>query len=84
VTSSGAVYLARGRRTCGAGVRIVRYSAADVRAGATGSVIATLPAGRDTFSSFARENPDSTVAVFYDRVRCATNRWNVFKLTDAG
>ena len=82
VTSTGTVYLARGTRACGANVQFVRYSPAEITAGSTGTLIAALAAGRDTFSSFAREDPNSTVSVFYDRVRCSTNRWNVYKLTD--
>lgn len=79
VTSTGTVYAARGGRTCGAFVRIVRFGPADP---AMGTIVAALPSGRDMFFSFARENPDGSTDVFYDRVPCGTSRWDIYKIGD--
>jgi hypothetical protein len=79
VTSTGTVYLARSGRTCGASVRLVRFGPTDP---ATGTIVAALPSGRDMWISFARENADGSTDVFHDRVTCATERWDIYKIAD--
>lgn len=44
--------------------------------------MAQLAAGFDLFFSTIRDNADGSTDVFYDRVRCATRRWDVYKITD--
>jgi hypothetical protein len=60
-------------------VKIVRYGSGDP---VNGTVVADLSSGRDIYRSFVRENADGSVDLFYDRVRCSTGRWDVYKLTD--
>ena len=79
VSADGTVYLARSGPGCGNGIRVVRYGALDP---ANGRVVAQLAAGFDLFFSFSRDNADGSTDVFYDRVRCATRRWDVYKITD--
>jgi hypothetical protein len=84
VTSTGAVYLVRSGPSCGAKVKIVRYDNAHGDP-ALGTVVAALPSGFDTAFAFARENAlDGSVDVFYDRVRCSTGRFDIYKVTDPG
>jgi hypothetical protein len=80
VTPGGVVYLIRSGPACGASVKIVRYDPA--RDGVNGRVVAALPAGKDVFSTYVRENTDGSVNVFHDRVSCRTGRWDVYKVTD--
>jgi hypothetical protein len=79
VTADGTVYLARAGRSCGSNVRLVRFGALDP---STGTVVARLPAGFDLFFTSIRDNLDGSTDVFYDRVRCATDRWDIYKITD--
>jgi hypothetical protein len=69
VTSTGIVYVARSGRNCGSNVRIVRYFGASDTA--KGTVVAQLGSGRDMFGTYARENADGSVDVFYDRLSCS-------------
>jgi hypothetical protein len=81
VTSTGAVYLVRSGPKCGQQVRIVRYDPArsDPQ---LGTIRALLPQGYDIAISHARENPNGSVDVFYDRVNCSTGKFNIIKVTD--
>jgi hypothetical protein len=79
VTSTGTVYLARSGPRCGAVVRFVRYGPGDP---AKGTAVAALSVGKDTGNAYARENPDLTVDVFYDRLTCSTNRTDIYKVND--
>lgn len=82
VTSTGAVYLVRSGPNCGEKVKIVRYDAAHGDP-ALGTVVAALPSGFDIVFAFARENAlDGSVDVFYDRVKCTTGRFDIYKVTD--
>lgn len=81
VTSAGAVYLVRSGPNCGEKVKIVRYDPARSDP-VLGTVVAALPSGFDIAFAFARQNPDTSVDVFYDRVRCSTGRFDVYKVTD--
>jgi hypothetical protein len=80
VASSGVVYLARAGRRCGSNVKLVRFFGPSDPA--TGTVVATLPAGYDVGRTDARENADGSVDVHYDRARCSTGRLDVYKITD--
>ncbi len=80
VTADGIVYAGRSASACGRSVKLVRFfGASDAD---TGAVLARLPRGLDFFESFARENTDGSVDVFYDRVGCARKRWDVYRVTD--
>lgn len=81
VTSDGTVYAARSGRGCGTFVKIVRFGVGDP---ATGTVIAALPRGVDIQYTYAREKPDGSVEVFYDRGRCPAGRFNIYQVTDPG
>jgi hypothetical protein len=80
VTSTGAVYLIRSGPKCGQQVRIVRYDAGDPQ---LGTIVAVIAKGYDVAISHARENPDASVDVFYDRVNCSTGKFNIIKVTDS-
>jgi hypothetical protein len=80
VTSAGVTYVARAGPKCGSIVKIVRYFGATDPA--TGTVVARLPKGIDTFDIYVRENGDGSTDVLYDRVGCRTLRWDVYKVTD--
>jgi hypothetical protein len=79
VTSGGTVYLARAGRTCGSGVRLIRYGAGDAT---YGTRVATFPPGVDTAIGYARENPDLSTDVFFDRVSCRTYKYDIYKIHD--
>jgi hypothetical protein len=82
VTPTGAVYLVRSGPNCGEKVKIVRYDDAHGDP-ALGRVVAALPSGFDIVFAFARENAlDGSVDVFYDRVKCSTGRFDIYKVTD--
>ena len=81
VTPDGRVYVARSSSSCGSNVRIFRYDP-PITTATIATQVGEIAPGADTFSSFARDNGDGTVSVFYDRVNCGTNRWNVYKITD--
>jgi hypothetical protein len=81
VTPTGAVYLVRSGPACGERVRIVRYD--DARGDPEfGTIVATIPAGIDIAIAHARQNPDGSVDVFYDRVNCNTGRFDIYKIKD--
>ena len=79
VAADGTVYLARAGQSCGRSVKLVRFGALDP---ANGTVVARLPAGFDIFFSSVRDNADGGADVFYDRGRCATDRWDIYKIHD--
>ena len=45
-------------------------------------MVAGVGAGRDVETTFAFENVDGTITVYFDRVRCATRVWDVFSVVD--
>jgi hypothetical protein len=50
--------------------------------GETPAPVLALPAGDDLAFTYARPTLDGLgTDVFYDRVRCATNRWDAYRLT---
>lgn len=83
VTSTGAVYLIRSGPNCGQKVKIVRYDDAHGDP-ALGTVVGALPSGFDIAFTFARVNAGGSVDVFYDRVKCSTGRFDIYKVTDPG
>lgn len=82
VTSAGVVYLVRSGRYCGRSVKIVRFFGPTDPS--TGTVLASLARGKDTygFYSYARENADGSVDLFYDRAHCRTGKTDIYKVTD--
>jgi hypothetical protein len=82
VTSAGVVYLVRSGRFCGRNVKIVRFFGPGDPA--TGTVLAGLARGKDTygFYSYARENADGSVDLFYDRAHCRSGKTDIYKVTD--
>lgn len=77
VTGDGTVYFIRSGRGCGNTVQLVRRPL-----GGPSKVIAAVGAGRDVQRTFALENGDGTTTVYFDRFRCATRGWDVFKVVD--
>jgi len=84
VTSTGVVYLIRSGPSCGEKVKIVRYDPANPADPTYGTVVAALPSGFDIAFAFARENAGGSVDVFYDRVKCSTGRFDIYKVRDPG
>jgi hypothetical protein len=81
VAPDGDVYLVRSGPRCGERVRIVRYDP-DRLDGTFGTVVASLPAGRDIAFAFVREQFGGARDVLYDRVNCNTGKFDIFKITD--
>ncbi len=81
MTSTGIVYVARSGRACGSNVRIVSfYGASDPQGG---TVVASLGSGRDMFGTYARENADGSVDVFYDRYSCSNTKLSdIYRIHD--
>ena len=73
VTSDGTVYFVRGRNRerwmCGRGAQVVRLPN-----GGTEDVIATIPQGKDVFSTFALEESDTSTTLLLGRQPCAQRR----------
>ena len=63
-------------------MKIVRFFAPGDPA--TGTVLASLARGKDTFGfySYARDNADGSVDLFYDRAHCRTGKTDIYKVTD--
>jgi hypothetical protein len=70
VTSDGTLYFVRSGNgdhwVCGKNVQFIRLPD-----GGSEVVIATLPLGRDVFSSFALEEGDSSTTLLFERDRCS-------------
>jgi hypothetical protein len=81
VAPDGDVYLVRSGPRCGEKVRIVRYDP-DQADGTFGTIIASLPAGRDIAFSYVFEQFDGARDFYYDRVNCSTGKFDIFKVTD--
>jgi hypothetical protein len=77
VASDGTVYFVRSRRGCGAAVQLIRRPP-----GGPSRLIASLKPGRDASHTYALENADGTTTVFFERVYCPTESWDVLKLVD--
>ena len=81
VSPDGDVYLVRSGPRCGERVRIVRYDT-DRGDGTFGTIVASLPSGRDIAFAFVREQFGGARDVYYDRVNCSTGKFDIFKVTD--
>jgi hypothetical protein len=81
VTSTGVVYLVRSGDGCGVTLRVVRFGPTDP---AEGTVIASIPAGKDVGGDggYVRERADGSVEFFFDRVDCSSGRWDIYKVVD--
>jgi hypothetical protein len=81
VTPSGIVYLMRSGYGCGTSVRLVRFfGQGDPQ---YGTVLASIPAGKDTYYTYARVNPDTSVDVLFDRGSCRGNpNLDIYKVTE--
>ncbi len=77
VTSDGTVYFIRSGQGCGNTVRVVRRPL-----GGPSKVIAAAGVGRDVQATSALANADGTTNVYFDRIRCSTGAWDVFKVVD--
>jgi hypothetical protein len=73
VTRSGVVYFARSGVGCGNDVSLLRYSGGRI------TEIWDLPYGEDIYSIYAE--PYAT-SVYFDRVRCSNDAWDVLRLRD--
>jgi hypothetical protein len=82
VTSDGTVYFFRvGGSTywrCGANGKLLRYPV-----GGPATVIASLPDGKDISSTFALEEGDGSVSLYFDRVECDTFQRDIYKIVNA-
>ena len=80
VSDDGTVYVSRTRNrdhwNCGSHTRIVRMD------GGNGTVIATLPDGRDALTMFALDAAGSTT-LYFDRLRCRNGRTGIYRIADA-
>ena len=76
VTPAGVVYYAEGRQGCGWQVRIMRYLP-----GRLAQRVAALPPGYDLRFTTAVDD-DGVTRVVYDRVRCASKRFDLYEIED--
>jgi hypothetical protein len=82
VSSDGTVYLVRTRNrdhyVCGSHTKLVR-----VPVGGQGVVIANLPDGKDSYSTFALDEPGGSTTLYFDRFPCRTNVGGIYQIQDA-
>ena len=80
VSADGTVYLVRQRNrdhwVCGKATKVVRMD------GGTGTVIATLPEGKEIFNMFAFDQGGSTT-LYMDPTRCRNGVGGIYRITDA-
>jgi hypothetical protein len=74
VTSDGDVYWARSGVGCGTRVDLLK------RSGGTTTKLHDLPRGLDLWRTYANEEPSNSVGVYFDRINCQANRYDVFRL----
>jgi hypothetical protein len=82
VAADGTAYVERvgGRNQwkCGLNARIVRFPL-----GGTGTVIATIPSGKDILTMNVHTNADGTGTLVFDRYDCDNGVSDIFRLDDA-
>jgi hypothetical protein len=79
VTTTGITYVGRAGKYCG-NAKIVRYFGASDPA--EGTIVASIGSTRDVHSLYARENPDGSVDVFYDRYSCDGTVGDIYRVHD--
>jgi hypothetical protein len=83
VSSDGTTYYVRSNRGCGRAVEVIKEAI-----GAPAQVLAALPPRYDVDVTYTVLRPGrGPVAqpfndVYYDRVRCGTDRWDIFRVAD--
>ncbi|MGH2539237.1 MAG: hypothetical protein ACRDGK_01800 [Actinomycetota bacterium] len=82
VSSDGTVYLVRTRNrdhyVCGSHTKLVRVPAGD-----PGVVIASLPDGKDSYSTFALDETGGSTTLYFDRFPCRTNVGGIYRIQNA-
>jgi hypothetical protein len=82
LSADGTVYLTRQKGkdswVCGKAAKIVRMPV-----DGPGTVIATLPEGKDALSSFAFDESDGSTTLYLDRLTCRKGRSGVYRIADA-
>lgn len=82
VSGDGTVYLVRTRTRdhweCGNHAKLVRYPV-----GGPGVVIATLPDGKDAFTTFAFDESDGSTTMYFDRQPCAPFKGGIYRILNA-
>jgi len=82
VSSDGTVYLVRTRNrdhyVCGSHTKLVR-----VPVDGQAVVIASLPDGKDSYSTFASDEPGGSTTLYFDRFPCRTNVGGIYQIQDA-
>lgn len=82
LSDDGTVYLVRTRNrhhwNCGSKTRIVRMPVAG-----PSTVIATLPDGKDSLTTFALDETDGSTTLYLDEVRCSRNSTGIYRIVDA-
>lgn len=80
VSEDGTVYLVRQRNrdhwVCGKATKVVRMD------GGNGTVIATLPEGKEIFNMFAFDQGGSTT-LYMDPARCRNGKGGIYRIADA-
>jgi hypothetical protein len=81
VSDDGTVYLTRTRNrdhwNCGSHTKLVRMD------GGNGTVIATLPDGRDALTTFALDETGGSTTLYFDRLRCRNGESGIYRFQDA-
>lgn len=82
VSSDGTVYFARARNrdhfVCGSHTKLVRMPVGGPRV-----VIASLPDGKDSYSTFAFDETDGSTTLYFDRFPCRTNVGGIYRIQNA-
>jgi hypothetical protein len=77
VTPEGTVYYVQSGSRCGVNVKIDKWD------GVTATPVSSLSSGRDISFTFTSAEGDGS-HVYFDRVVCSTERWNIYQVVDAG
>ena len=74
ISDDGVVYFVRSGAGCGEKVKLFRREAG------SNQLLVDYPDNRDTFFTYASDEVANEV--YYDRVRCGSGAWDIFKVTD--
>ena len=81
VSADGTVYVVRTRNRdhwkCGSHTKLVRMD------GGNGTVIATLPDGRDSLTPFGLDEPGGSTTLYFDRYTCSSGASGIYRIPDA-
>ena len=78
VTGDGTVYFERSGNGCGAAMSLIRYPL-----GGPATVLYSYPDGIDGGYGYVDEKDDGSLDWLFGQVRCRSDRWDIYKITDS-